>query len=58
MENFKKIILAMNEMGMVQSKCPECGNILKSNHEEKCDRCKARFDNDDADVRFVDVRWN
>ena len=48
----------MNEMGMVQSKCPECGNILKSNNEEKCDKCKAKFDNSDVDIRVVDVRWN
>jgi len=57
-ESFKKTILAMNEMGMVQSKCPECGNILKSNNEEKCDKCKAKFDNSDVDIRVVDVRWN
>lgn len=48
----------MNELGMMQAKCPKCGYILNSIYEKKCDRCKTKFEPNDTDTRFVDPRWN
>jgi predicted RNA-binding Zn-ribbon protein involved in translation (DUF1610 family) len=58
MQNIKKIILAMNEVGLVQFLCPECGNILKSNTETKCNKCKAKFSHDEIETRFINPKLN
>ena len=52
------MLQALYDMGYMQSICPECGNVLSSLNDSSCERCKAKFNPNESEIRFVNIKWN